>query len=118
MLDSLKRRSGTRWPRGQRFVLSSAGEAAESEFRDAVQVSRSQGRAALETAQRSWAAPLGLEPLDGVVLGELRGGARRSIADVVRALQDCGTTAPEVKSSIDRLARTGLVAPVATAAAA
>ena len=118
MLESLKPRSGKRWPRGQKFVMSPTGTAAEASYREAIQAARAQGRPALEGAQRAWAAPLGVEPADGVVLGELRAG-RRSIADVARALEDCGTSPAEVKLAVDRLTEVGLVEPVpATAAAA
>jgi hypothetical protein len=116
MLDSLKPRGGKRWPRGQKFALSQAGLTAEAAYREAVQGARSQGRAALEVAQRSWAAPLRVEPGDGVVLGELRGG-RKSIAELARGLEGCGTTANEVKAAVDRLADAGLVDPALAAAA-
>lgn len=117
MLQSLKPRSGKRWPRGQKFVMSPAGTAAEVSYREAIQAARAQGRSALESAQRSWAASLGVEPTDGVVLSELRAG-RRSIADVARGLEDCGTSPAEVKVAVDRLAEVGLVEPVPGAAAA
>lgn len=117
MLDSLQPRPGKRWARGQKFVLSAAGAVAEAGYREAVHASRAQGRAALESAQRVWAAPLALDPLDGVVLGELRGG-RKAIAELARALDECGTTQGEVKDSVDRLATAGLVEPVTAAAAA
>src|SRR5512133_2795804 len=102
MLESLKPRSGKRWPRGQKFLISPTGAVAETEYRDAVQHARAQGRGALEAAQQGWSAPRGLDPIDGVILGELRTG-RKSIADVARALEDCGTTQVEVKAAIDRL---------------
>jgi hypothetical protein len=119
MLESLKPRPGKRWPRGQKFSLSPNGVAAEIAYREVVVTARAQGRATLESAERSWAEPLRLQPGDGVVMGELRNG-KKSIADVARALEDCGTTQPEVKAAIDRLAEAGLVepAPVAAAAAA
>jgi hypothetical protein len=117
MLESLKPRSGKRWPRGQKFVLSERGTSAENAYREAVQTARAQGRAALDSAQRAWAAPLQVDPIDGVVLGELRGG-KRSIADIARTLEDCGTSAAEVKSAIDRLTDVGLVEPVSAAIAA
>jgi hypothetical protein len=116
MLDSLKPRGGKRWPRGQKFGLSSSGLAAEAAYREAVQGARNQGRSALELAQQAWAAPLGVQPGDGVVLGELRGG-RKSISELARALDDCGTTAHEVKSAIDRLADAGLLDPALAVAA-
>ena len=117
MLESLKSRGGKRWPRGQKFGLSPAGTAAEERYREAVQAARAQGRNALESAQRGWASPLAVEPGDGVVLGELRGG-KKSIADVARGLEECGTTAAEVKSAMDRLADAGLIEPVQAAVAA
>ena len=118
MLDSLKpTRTGKRWPRGQRFVLTALGASAEVAYREAVQAARAQGRAALDQAQRGWAAPLGLEPSDGVVLSELRPG-RRSIADVARNLDDCGTSLAEVKASVDRLAEAALIEPAPAAASA
>ncbi len=117
MLESLKPRAGKRWPRGQKFVLSERGVAAESAYRDALQTARAQGRSALDVAQRAWAEPLQLQPSDGVVLGELRGG-KRSIADIARTLEDCGTSAAEVKTAIDRLTDAGLVEAVPAAIAA
>jgi hypothetical protein len=117
MLESLKPRGGKRWPRGQKFSISPAGVLAETEYREAIQRARAQGRGALEAAQQGWCAPRGLDPVDGVVLGELRTG-RKSIAEVARALEDCGTTQPEVKAAIDRLAESGLIEPVFTIATA
>ena len=117
MLESLKPRAGKRWPRGQKFVLSERGLAAEVAYREAVQAARAQGRAALDAAQKAWAEPLQVDPVDGVILGELR-GVRRSIADVARALEACGTSTTEVKAGIDRLTDAGLVEPAPLAAAA
>jgi hypothetical protein len=117
MLESLKPRGGKRWPRGQRFVLSSSGVAAELAYREAVQAARAQGRAALAAAERAWAAPHRLEPSDGVVLGELRVG-RKSIAELARGLEDCGTSSAEVKSCVDRLSEHGLIEPGPAAVAA
>ena len=117
MLESLKPRAGKRWPRGQKFALSERGVSAETSYRDAVQTARAQGRSALDAAQRAWAEPLQVEVNDGVVLGELRGG-KRSIADVARTLEDCGTSVAEVKTAIDRLTDAGLVEAVPAAIAA
>ncbi len=111
MLESLKPRGGKRWPRGQKFELSPTGVAAESGYREAVHAARAQGRGALESAQRTWAEPLGVQPSDGVVLGELRSG-KKSLADITRALEDCGTTPLEVKGAVDRLSEVKLIAPV------
>ena len=118
MLESLKPRSGKRWPRGQKFGLSAAGAVAEKGHREAVQLARAQGRAALDAAQTTWAAPLNVLPGDGIVLSEFASGGRMGIGDVARALEDCGITAAEVKSAVDRLAEAGLIEPSGTAAAA
>lgn len=118
MLESLKPHGGKRWPRGQKFVLSSSGTQAELAYREAVQAARAQGRAALLAAERAWAAPLRVEAFDGVVLSELRAG-RKSIAEVARGLEDCGTSPAEVRAAMDRLSDVGLVEPApATIAAA
>jgi hypothetical protein len=111
MLESLKPKGGTRWPRGQRFQLTAAGAAAAATHAEAVREARALGRTALDSAQRRWAEPLGLEPTDAVVLSELKPG-RRSIADVSSALDDCGRTKAEVKVSIDRLVTRGLAEPL------
>jgi hypothetical protein len=110
MLESLKSRGGKRWPRGQKFVLSATGVEAEASYREAVATARSSGRSALDASQRAWAEPYALQPGDGVILGELRGG-KRSIADLAKALEDCGTTAADVKAAVDRLTDALLVEP-------
>lgn len=111
MLESLKKtRTGKRWPRGQKFALSSIGVVAEEQYRDAVQAARAQGRTALDAAQQAWAEPLAVSPSDGVLLGELRTG-RKSLADLAKGLESCGIPLPEVKVAIDRLCEAGLVAP-------
>ena len=107
MLSSLKSPAGKRWPRGTRFSLSARGIEAELAYRAAIQEARAQGRPALESAQRSWAAPLGLAHADGVVLSELASG-RRSLADVCLALDACGITQAEVRGAVDRLVAAGL----------
>jgi len=115
MLESLKRSRGKRWPRGQKFALSPEGVASELAYREAVQKARALGRATLVTAQQAWAAPHGLEPGDGVVLGELRSG-RKSIAEIARRLEDCGTSLTEVKIAVDRLSDAHLIEPSPIAA--
>ncbi len=116
MLESLKPKGGKRWPRGQKFELSPTGVLAEASYRAAVQLARAQGRNALEVEERRWAEPLGVQPHDGVVLGELRGG-RKSLSDLTRGLEDCGSSAADVKAAIDRLAEAQLVAAVPASAA-
>ena len=115
MLESLKPRAGKRWPRGQKFGLSHLGMEAEAGYRSAIATARASGRGALEAAERAWATPLGIQPNDGVVLGELRSG-RRSIADLARELESCGVSAVDVKAVVDRLCEAQLVEPQPAAA--
>ncbi|HSB19107.1 MAG TPA: hypothetical protein VLD85_03760 [Anaeromyxobacteraceae bacterium] len=113
MLESLKSRGGKRWPRGQRFQLTPAGVDSEAAHASAVRDARAQGRTALESAQRRWAEPLGLDPADGVVLAELKVG-RRSLADICTALESCGLDKAQVKVSVDRLVEKQLAEPLPT----
>ncbi len=106
-----------RWPRGQKFVLSAAGEAADQLHRDAVNGSRGSGRATLDTALAAWAAPFGVQPGDGLLLSELR-GHQRGLNDLVQAMESSGIEPAEVKSSVDRLVRAGLAEPAPAASAA
>ena len=99
---------GRRWPRGQRFTLSPSGVDAEAAYRDAVMGVRSMGREALAQAERRWAEPLGLSSTDGIVMAEIRPG-RRSLADLARAREACGTPAAQIRESVDRLVEKGLV---------
>ncbi len=117
MLASLKPSGGRRWPRGQRFGLTTSGAAAEEALAAAVREARAQGRAALEAAQSGWAGPHGLQPADGVVLSQLRPG-RQSLADVAEALADCGVTRADVKAAMDRLVDRSLAEPLPLPAAA
>jgi hypothetical protein len=108
MLSNLDAAKGPRWPRGQRFALSSTGAEAEASWRTAAQEARSLGRSALDGANRRWADPLGLDPSDGLVLSELRPG-KRSIAELVRTLEICGASQDQVRASVGRLVSRGLV---------
>jgi hypothetical protein len=108
MLSSLDASKGLRWPRGQRFALSASGTEAEASWRAAAQDARAQGRSALDVAHQRWADPLGLDPSDGLVLSELRPG-KRSIAELVRTLEVCGTSQDQVRASVRRLVTRGLV---------
>jgi len=117
MLESLKPRTGRRWPRGQRFQRTAAGVAAEAAHAEAIRDARAQGRSALDLAQLRWAEPLGVRPGDGVVLVELKPG-RRSLADVAVALENCGSSRADVKDSVDRLVERGLAEPLPLPASA
>lgn len=106
-----------RWPRGQKFILSPAGEAADRLHREVVNGSRSSGRTTLDAALAAWATPFGLQAGDGLLLSELR-GQRRSLADLVEALESSGIEPAEVRSAVDRLVRAGLAEPVMAASPA
>ncbi len=111
MFSSREAPRGRRWPRGQRFALSEPGVDAEAAYRAAVFEARSLGREALTTAVKRWADPLGVTPSDGVVMAEIRPG-RRSLADLARSLESCGTPAAQIRESVDRLVERGLVEPL------
>jgi len=100
-----------RWPRGQKFTLSAAGEAAELAHRDVVNGARSSGRAALQAALTAWAAPLAVQAGDGVFLVELR-GQKKGLNDLSRSLEGTGIEVAEVKAAVDRLVVAGLAEPV------
>lgn len=100
-----------RWPRGQKFTLSTAGVAAELAHREAVNGARSSGRAALQAALAAWAEPLGVQGGDGVLLVELR-GQKKGLNELARALEDTGIEPAEVKAAVDRLVLAGLAEPV------
>lgn len=97
-----------RWPRGQKFTLSSGGTAARDAYRDAVLGARASGRAALESALASWAAPRGLAPADGAILAELA-GKRLGIGAICEALEAAGVAPDEVRAGIGRLVAAGIV---------
>lgn len=112
MLESLKPKGGKRWPRGQKFQLSPRGAEAENSYRTAIAAARGMaGRAALESQQRAWAEPLGIDPTDGLVLTELSQG-QRSLSDLARNLETCGVGTAEVKASVDRLVGAGIAEPI------
>lgn len=100
-----------RWPRGQKFTLTPAGLAAEAAYREAVNGARSTGRSALAAALAAWAGPLGVQGVDGMLLGELR-AQKKGLNELGRLLEDTGIEPAEVKASVDRLVLAGLAAPV------
>jgi hypothetical protein len=111
MLDRRDEERPKRWPRGQKFTPSPEGVTAEEAYRTAVAAARQSGRAALDAALAAWAAPLGVQPGDGVVLSQLR-AERRGIPDLCRALEEAGIAAAEVRAAVDRLVAAGAVVPV------
>jgi hypothetical protein len=112
MLSSLGSRGSPRFPRGQRFSLSASGADAEAAYRLAVQEARGLGREALDAAERRWAESRSVAPCDGVLLGELRGGPR-TLPQLARAMECCGTSETDLRTALERLVRAGLVASTA-----
>jgi hypothetical protein len=106
-----------RWPRGQKFALSPAGETAESGYREAVASARTSGRAALESTLTAWASPLGVRAGDGIVLSELRAG-RLGVPDLCGRLEAAGIPADEVRAALHRLVDAGVVVPIPLASQA
>ena len=100
-----------RWPRGQKFALSTTGEEAQVAYREAVLAARASGRTALDAALAAWAGPRLLAPGDGVVLCELS-GKRLGVPHLVEALETSGIPRDEVRGAIDRLVTAGLVESV------
>ncbi len=100
-----------RWPRGQKFSVSSSGAAAEEAYRSAVLGARASGRATLDAALATWAAPRGLQPADGVILAELA-GKRLGLSDLCARLEDAGIAPEDVRAGISRLVAAGIVEPV------
>jgi hypothetical protein len=114
MIESLRRPPGAmRWAPRQRFMISEAGRQACQTRQAAVDLARrtDEGRAGLETAERTWAEPLGIHPEDGVFLEEFS-AQPRSVAQVAEGLADCGATRAEAQASVDRMVRAGLLEPV------
>jgi hypothetical protein len=97
-----------RWPRGQKFTLSTSGAEAEAAYRSAVVGSRASGRTALESALSAWATPLRVAPGDGVLLAELS-GKRLGLPQLVDALEPTGIPADEVRAAVARLVEAGIV---------
>jgi hypothetical protein len=117
MLEAKPSAGPRRWPRGQKFALTPAGETADAGYRDAVALARASGRSALESALTAWATPLGLRPGDGVVLAELRNG-RLGVPDLCSRLEPADIAPDEVRAALHRLVDAGLVEAIPLASQA
>lgn len=110
------RDGGQRWPRSKRFELSPKGLEAEQLYADVIVASRAEeGRKSFDGARDGWAKPWGVQPGDGLFLGELKGGPR-TLEELDRALQDCGVNRREIKGALERLVNAGLVQAAAEVA--
>ena len=89
--------------------MSGRGAAAESRYRAEIVTARAVGgRASYDAARAAWCEALGLEPDDGVYLGELRDGAL-TMPQIVEALRTCGHKRSQTIEAIARLLDLGLV---------
>ncbi|SEM16611.1 hypothetical protein SAMN05444354_112156 [Stigmatella aurantiaca] len=111
MSDETKER--VRYGRAQKFQLSPRGSEAVAAYELMLAEARSgSGRAQFDAARASWGAPRGLASEDGLFLVEF-GAGDRTIAEAMSNLEDCGTTAKELKAAVDRLLSCGMLQPVA-----
>ncbi len=112
MTGLFERPKGKRWPRAQKFRLSTRGAEAEVQYREMIVAARVEsGRQSFDAARAAWAKPLTLQPGDGLFLGELQAGSR-TIEELSRSLETCGTTRDEVHQAVDRLTDAGLMEAV------
>jgi hypothetical protein len=111
MLSAWDRKGPKRWPRGQKFSLTESGTTAEAEYRATVTEMRTSGRSLLDGALAAWAAPRGVTPKDGVILGELRTG-RSAMPDLFRDLEPAGFAPDEIRGAIERLVGAALLEPL------
>ena len=117
MLSGKPSNGTKRWPRGQKFALSSVGAAAQDAYHAAVTGARASGRTALEAALAAWATPRGVAPGDGAILAELA-GKRLGIGALCEALEVTGIAPDEVRAGIGRLVEAGIVEPLPPASRA
>lgn len=98
-----------RWPRAQRFTLSTRGTEAEASYRELIVASRAhEGRASFDAARAAWAGTYSLQVDDGLYLAEVRPGPV-NLTQIVAALETCGKTRTDALTAIGRLVDAGLV---------
>lgn len=98
-----------RWPRAQRFSLSTQGAAAESAYREQIVASRqTTGRASFDAARTAWALHHGLQADDGLYLAEVAGGPV-SLPQIVDSLESCGKNRTDAIAALERLADAGML---------
>lgn len=91
-----------------RVRLSSRGHSTEAAYRSHLTAKGPVQRKALHSAQSEWALSHGLEPSDGVYLGELRIAAL-TLEELGEALAICGQTQTMVSETVDRLVERGFL---------
>ena len=98
-----------RFPARRPFTLAPTGRAAEASYRAVIVAARQRpGRTAFDAARVEWAEELGLEPDDGIYLGELL-IAPRSVHQLTEALVICGKSRSDTMAAVGRLVDAGLI---------
>ena len=102
-----------RWARAQRFRLTGKGAEGLKAWRAAMEkVQGADGRMAFDAVRIEWAKQFAVQAEDGLLVSELSGAPMR-LEDLLKTLEDTGTTRDQVKSALERLHTAGLVEPVA-----
>ncbi len=102
-----------RWARAQRFRLTGKGADGLKAWRAAMEkVQGADGRTAFDAVRVAWAKDFAVEPEDGLLVSELSGAPLR-LEDLLKSLEDTGTSRDQVKGGLERLHTAGLVEPVA-----
>jgi hypothetical protein len=105
-----------RWARAQRFRLTGKGAEGLKAWRAAMEkVQGADGRTAFDAIRIVWAKDFAVEPEDGLLVSELSGAPLR-LEDLLKSLEDTGTSRDQVKAGLERLHTAGLVEPVAATA--
>lgn len=103
----------SKWPRSQRFRLSTAGREAGASYREVIVEARKEaGRKSFDAARAEWAARLTLDMSDGLYLGELQTGPK-TIAEMAASLDGCGPAPGDVRKAVERLVRLQMMEPIA-----
>ena len=101
------------WKPKQRFRVTPSGQEAVERYRATVRAAQEaeDPRAELERAKKTWAAGLGLRPIDGILLEDLAGG-RTSLAELRDTLDAIDLSLREARGSLDRLVKARLIEPL------
>lgn len=98
-----------RFQNRDQFSLTPAGRIVEASYRSRIVASRAEpGRRSYDAARSAWAVSAGLEPDDGVYLGELRPGAM-DLGMIVEAVTVCGEKRIDGIVALGRLLDAGLI---------
>jgi hypothetical protein len=94
-------------------AVASRGREAGLNYRQVIVASRAEaGRKSFDVARTEWAARLGLEPTDGLYLGELL-EAPRTIPEIAASLDGSGPQRSDVRAAVERLVQLRMMDPIA-----